>query len=256
MDSSELITGFPPIVCTNARVLILGSMPSATSLNKQQYYGHPRNTFWLIMQEILILGKGIDYQQRKQLLKLKGVAIWDVLKSCSREGSMDADIEWASIQINNFIGFFLAYPLIENVFFNGGMAEKIFNKYVLPVMDGQFSYLQYQRLPSTSPAYASMRQADKIAAWQVIEFGWFFNVAAGFTPFFPSAAPSTFFGGIGHLFYSIFDMGVDLFLNLILGGIGLFGSIILYLISIPIDLGLSGIVFILGGFFAGILGTI
>ena len=169
MVSSEQITGFPPIVYKNARVLILGSMPSASSLNKQQYYGHPRNTFWLIMQEILTLDKGIDYQQRKQMLKQKGVAVWDVLKSCSREGSLDADIEWASIQINNFISFFLAYPLIENVFFNGGMAEKIYNKYVLPEMEGQFSYLQYQRLPSTSPAYASMRQADKIAAWQDIK---------------------------------------------------------------------------------------
>ena len=169
MDSPSLITGFPPIAGQNARVLILGSMPSATSLNKQQYYGHPRNAFWLIMQEILTLDKGIDYQQRKQMLKQKGVAVWDVLKSCSREGSMDSDIEWAIVQINDFISFFLAYPLIVNVFFNGGMAEKIYNKYVLPEMVGQFAYLQYQRLPSTSPAYASMRQADKIVAWQDIK---------------------------------------------------------------------------------------
>ena len=169
MDSSSLITGFSPIVCKNASVLILGSMPSETSLNKQQYYGHSRNTFWQIMQELFVLDKDIEYPQRIQMLAQKGVAVWDVLKRCSREGSMDADIEMTSIQANDFKSFFFAYPLIENIFFNGGMAEKVYKKYVLPEIEVQYSYLQYLRLPSTSPAYASMPLADKIAAWQVIK---------------------------------------------------------------------------------------
>jgi hypoxanthine-DNA glycosylase len=168
MDDSKYITGFSPIVDKKARVLILGSMPSEASLRKQQYYGHSRNAFWLIMQELFGFDADTHYQQKKKILEQQGVAVWDVLKHCSRKGSLDADIDITSIQVNDFLGFYLSYPLIEKIFFNGGMAEKVYQKNVLPGMSRQFSNLQYQRLPSTSPAYASMSLAAKIAAWQVI----------------------------------------------------------------------------------------
>ena len=162
------IAGFPPISAEGCRVLVLGSMPSEISLKRQQYYGHHRNAFWRIMGELFGAGQEIEYERRKQILMRYGVAVWDVLKTCCRKGSMDSDIDMESIQINNFNGFYTAYPAIKAVFFNGGTAEKVYTKKVLPVLNKEFDDLKYRRLPSTSPAYASMNLDRKIEAWRVI----------------------------------------------------------------------------------------
>ncbi|MCK5354176.1 MAG: DNA-deoxyinosine glycosylase, partial [Methyloprofundus sp.] len=88
-----VINGFNLLGNDKARVLILGSMPSVTSLAKQQYYAHPRNAFWRIMAALFNEGKPLSYQQGQILLQAEGVAVWDVLKSCDRQGSLDADIK-------------------------------------------------------------------------------------------------------------------------------------------------------------------
>lgn len=163
------ITGFPPIAAANAHVLILGSMPSETSLRKAQYYGHQRNAFWPIMGELFGALPELDYQVRKQILMQNGVAVWDVLKSCMREGSMDADIALSSIETNDFALFFNNHPKIKSVFFNGETARKVYLKRVLPNLDGRYGLLAYHRLPSTSPAYATMKLAQKVDAWKVIK---------------------------------------------------------------------------------------
>lgn len=162
------IEGFPPIAAEDSRILVLGSMPSETSLKKQQYYGHRRNAFWRIMGELFGAGQEIDYEQRKQILMQNGVAVWDVLNTCCRKGSMDSDIDMDSIQINNFNWFYSVYPFIRTVFFNGSTAEKVYTKQISPILKKQYNYLRYQRLPSTSPAYASMKLDRKIEAWRVI----------------------------------------------------------------------------------------
>lgn len=161
------IEGFPPIVSPNAHTVILGSMPGATSLLKQQYYGHPRNAFWPVM-DALFGAHSFCYQSRKERLTANGIAVWDVLQRCNRTGSLDSNIELASIKMNDFAGFFSDHPLIKRVYFNGGMAEKLYNKFIMPTLNSKFSYLEYQRLPSTSPANASLTLAQKIEAWQVI----------------------------------------------------------------------------------------
>lgn len=120
------------------------------------------------MGDLFGAGQEIDYKRRRQILMQNGVAVWDVLKTCIRKGSMDSDIDMNSIQINNFNGFFSAYPTIKAVFFNGGTAEKVYTKRILPILKREFDDLKYQRLPSTSPAYASMGLEGKIKAWQVI----------------------------------------------------------------------------------------
>lgn len=111
----------------------------------------------------------LAYDQRKAILLQKEIAVWDVLKTCRRLGSLDSDIEMASIETNDFAGFFTARPLLKYVFFNGGKAENIYKKFVQPKLSSRFDYLHYQRLPSTSPAYASINLQQKIAAWQVIK---------------------------------------------------------------------------------------
>ncbi|MDD5411831.1 MAG: DNA-deoxyinosine glycosylase [Methylobacter sp.] len=163
------IAGFTPIVSGNAKVLILGSMPSVASLARQQYYGHPKNAFWPIMGALFGAAPELCYQQRKEILMANGIAVWDVLQGCNRLGSLDSNIKLASIKINDFADFYAEYKFIEQVFFNGAMAEKLYKKYVLPTLDQSFSYLEYQRLPSTSPAHASLRLEEKIEAWKVIK---------------------------------------------------------------------------------------
>lgn len=163
------IAGFPPIAAQNAKLLILGSMPSEASLRKGQYYGHQRNTFWLIMGELFGAAPQLDYQLRQEILMQNGIAVWDVMKTCMRDGSMDADIQASSIETNDFVQFFRSHPGIHWVYFNGGAAEKIYRTRVLPMIKKHFGYLNYHRLPSTSPAFAAMGPAQKIEAWKAIK---------------------------------------------------------------------------------------
>lgn len=164
-----MITGFMPILGENPKILILGSMPSETSLEKQQYYGHPRNAFWPIMLSIFLPNTNnanLDYEQRKKLLMDHRIAVWDVLQSCQREGSLDTAIAMDSIQANNFMDFFKLNSAIKTVVFNGAKAESIYQKNVLQEVSNQFSDIKYIRLPSTSPAHASLTLQQKTEIWQ------------------------------------------------------------------------------------------
>lgn len=160
------IHSFPPIENPTARTLILGSMPGKESLRAGQYYAHRRNAFWPIMGDLIGAATTLPYEAQTQMLRSAGIALWDVLASCTRHSSMDADIEADSICPNDFASFFLTHPNITHVYFNGSMAEKYFHKHVQPLLEQR--PLHYQRLPSTSPANASMRYEQKLNAWQAI----------------------------------------------------------------------------------------
>jgi hypoxanthine-DNA glycosylase len=164
------IQSFPPIADATANILILGSMPGRESLRAGQYYAHPRNAFWTIMGELVGAAPTLPYQTRTQKLKSAGIALWDVLASCTRHSSMDADIDAASICPNDFASFLLKHPNITHIFFNGGMAEQCFRKQVQPLLAPLPGHrpLHYQRLPSTSPAHASMSYQQKLKAWKAI----------------------------------------------------------------------------------------
>lgn len=163
------IDGFAPIVSSDANVLILGSMPSEASLLKQQYYGHQRNAFWPIMSALFGFDPELSYQRRKEMLMENGIAVWDVLQSCHRLGSSDSNIKLATLRTNDFTAFFSGYNCIKHVFFNGRVAEKLYQNRILPALNHRFSYLEYQRLPSTSPAYASLKFEQKLEAWKAIK---------------------------------------------------------------------------------------
>jgi hypoxanthine-DNA glycosylase len=159
--ASELLYGFPPIVAAGARTLILGNMPSVMSLGAQQYYANPRNAFWRITGEMFGFDAADPYEERVSALTAHGVAVWDVLRSCRRVGSLDSAVEPESMAPNDFGELLQQYPRITRVFFNGAAAEKNFHRLVTA------PDLRYRRLPSTSPAQ-TMRYADKLAAWRVI----------------------------------------------------------------------------------------
>lgn len=163
------ITGFPALACSDAKVLILGSMPSVKSLAMQQYYGHPRNAFWVIM--IILFGSidSTDYQQKITLLRSHKIALWDVLKHCQRSGSMDSAIDQQSIICNDFNRFFQEHSAIANICFNGSSAQKIFHKQVDPLIQDAYPDLHYHQLPSTSSAYAAMSLTQKTEHWRILQ---------------------------------------------------------------------------------------
>lgn len=157
---------FSPVADADAKVLILGSMPGAASLRANQYYAHPRNLFWRIIGELTGADPASPYAHRLHALKSARIALWDVLQSCTRQGSLDADIDDATLVPNDFESFFRCHPDITRVFFNGAKAEQCYRKYVLPfVGTGPIEYL---RLPSTSPAHAAMSFERKLDAWRAV----------------------------------------------------------------------------------------
>ena len=157
------IHSFDPVSKGDARVLILGSMPGKVSLKQNQYYAHPSNAFWKIIGDLLGADPSLPYEERLDLLKNNGIALWDVLARCERETSLDSHIK-AEVA-NDFESFFSRHPLITLVYFNGSKAEECFRRFVL----GQqvLPPLQLQRLPSTSPAHAGMSYAVKLHAWRI-----------------------------------------------------------------------------------------
>ncbi|MCB2426601.1 DNA-deoxyinosine glycosylase [Methylophaga pinxianii] len=161
----ERAYSFPPIVGTRPKFLILGSMPGMESLKQQRYYAHPRNAFWPIMTSFFEQPESLDYQQRCDLLKQKQIAVWDVLKSCLRPGSLDQHIETESMVANDFVTFLQQHSSINQIFFNGGKAEQVFKRYVLNQLETAQISLNYLRLPSTSPAHAAMSYTQKQQIW-------------------------------------------------------------------------------------------
>ena len=156
-----MIPCFPPIVDENCRVLVLGSMPSVTSLERQQYYGHKQNFFWPMMFQIFGEPYSDDYAVKRQLLLRHHVALWDVLASCEREGSLDSNI---TDEVCNAIPALLAeHPTIKYLLFNGGKAFQSFKRN-FPALLEQMDYYQ---MPSTSPAH-TMKRAQKLQKWQLI----------------------------------------------------------------------------------------
>ena len=155
----ERIFGFPPVYASDARILILGSMPSVESLKQSFYYAHPRNAFWRIIPEILCETPAETVEEKKALLIRHRIALWDAVGSCEREGSLDSAIRGA--EANDFTGLFDACPDITHIFFNGAAAQQLFARMV-GVNETKY---HYSRLPSTSPAY-TISYEKKLNAWK------------------------------------------------------------------------------------------
>lgn len=162
------ICGFPPIADPSARILILGSMPGDASLRANQYYAHPRNAFWRIVEGVFGIPADLDYEARCEGLRSRGVAVWDVLQTCHRTGSLDAAIDRTSLVANDFRGFLTTHGRIRTICFNGAMAAESFRRHVLPTLTTVQAGLPSVKLPSTSPANASYSFDRKLDAWRVI----------------------------------------------------------------------------------------
>ena len=162
------LKAFPPIATSNAKILILGSMPSTASLAEHQYYAHPRNHFWPVMSALFGIDLKLCYADRCRNLNDHRIAIWDVIAGCVRCGSLDSDIVEESITVNDFNTFFEQHTAIHSVFFNGSKAEQVYRKYILHTLPTDID-LEYHRLPSSSPANATWSLAEKLKAWQIVK---------------------------------------------------------------------------------------
>jgi len=162
-DKNPRIIGFPPISASGARVLILGSMPGTASLAANEYYAHPRNAFWKLMGILLDIPTGSTYEVRTRALTEAGIAVWDVVLSCRRTGSLDTQIEPASVRLNDFESFYSQHRHIQLVCFNGAAAERWYRASGPHLAGGPER--KHVRLPSTSPAHAGLSFEAKLTAW-------------------------------------------------------------------------------------------
>ncbi len=159
------LRGFPPIADRRARVLVLGSMPSEASLAAGEYYAFRHNQFWRIAGELCGFAADAPYARRKAGLKRSRIALWDVIESCVRPGSLDASIREDTLRVNDFAAFLAVHRGIRRICFNGRKAESAWRRRVVSTLPGTLDF-EYRLLPSTSPAHAGIGYRAKLAAWR------------------------------------------------------------------------------------------
>lgn len=133
-----------PIYDEESRVLILGTMPSLKSREKNFYYAHPRNRFWKVLSEVYNEKIGASNEEREAFLHHHHIALYDVLKSCDINSSSDASIK---NPIPNDLTPILKNSKIKVIFTTGKKAYELYNKYLFSK-----TKILAISLPSTSPA--------------------------------------------------------------------------------------------------------
>lgn len=160
---NKMINGFKPIIDSGCQILILGTMPSAESIKKQEYYEYKRNHFWKIIFSLYDRELMDNYEDKKAFLLKNHIAIWDVLESCERDDSSDTSIR--NPKVNDFNWLFNQYPNINSIYFNGKTAEKLYQKLIGKNTGNRFKNIT--TLPSTSPANA-VEFVKKLKEWRII----------------------------------------------------------------------------------------
>ncbi|UVI30543.1 DNA-deoxyinosine glycosylase [Paenibacillus spongiae] len=160
------VHSFPPVIDERARVLVLGSMPGTASLEKHQYYGHPRNYFWPVLYGLFDRTPDAGYENRLAFAQSHRFALWDVIASCEREGSLDVNIKGELP--NDLPGLIAQYPGIRCLAFNGSKAHDTFLKVF--GSDRVLGSIDRLKLPSTSPVPTPrMRNAaDRMEVWRAV----------------------------------------------------------------------------------------
>lgn len=154
-----LRTGLPAVVGGDPRVLILGSFPSEKSLDTGEYYANARNQFWRLVGSVVHFDVAQPYGGRIDATIASRIALWDVVHSCRRAGSLDSKIDRKTLVLNDFDAFLAQHPTIERVYVNGLTAYELFQRLDIG--------LPVTRLPSSSGAL-TMSFEEKLHAWQVV----------------------------------------------------------------------------------------
>ncbi|TAJ43844.1 DNA-deoxyinosine glycosylase [Methanofollis fontis] len=156
------MSGLPPAIGPDPVVLILGSFPGEISLRAGEYYAHPANAFWRVMEALFGVSHALPYPERLHALTERGVALWDVLSGCTRKGSSDASIRDAVA--NDIPALLGEHPTIRVVALNGRAAEQWLRRTHPETWD--LPGVTVVSLPSTSPAHARLGLDRKIACWR------------------------------------------------------------------------------------------
>ncbi|RKL69316.1 DNA-deoxyinosine glycosylase [Salipaludibacillus neizhouensis] len=159
------ITSMKPVIRKDVRVLILGSMPGMESLKRQQYYGNPRNHFWLILGELFNQElHQLNYTEKITFLHKHKIGVWDVIASCERMGSLDSAIK--NEKMNDLASLVVKYPSLQWIGLNGTKAYQSFRKYL---KQHQLS-ISYEKLPSSSPVPGRNVKnfKEKVVEWEKI----------------------------------------------------------------------------------------
>ena len=156
---------FAPFVDTRARILILGTLPGEESLRLQRYYGNPRNLFWRVLADVFAEPHVVEYEQQKALLKRNRIALWDVLHSAERIGSLDSAIR--NPVPNDIAKLLLDYPRLRTIAFNGLRAQSLFRQFIAATLTVPPDKLRLSALPSTSPTPSrkAVTYQEKVAQW-------------------------------------------------------------------------------------------
>ena len=163
MEYQSLKHTFDPVYDAESRILILGSFPSVKSRENNFFYGHPQNRFWKVMANILEWEVPTTIEEKKNMLLSNHVAVWDVIASCSIQGSSDTSIK--DVAVNDFSKI-LDNSRVERIYVNGGKAYELYHKYAEKVTG-----IKAIKLPSTSPANAAWSLEKLTKMWkETIEF--------------------------------------------------------------------------------------
>jgi len=162
------VQSFDPVAGVGATRLILGSIPGRASLDAGEYYAHPRNVFWRIIDRLFSIPTSLPYSDRCARLVAQRVALWDVLRACTRRASLDSDIVASSMVTNDLASFLNAHRDIRAVYFNGTKAERVYHQFITPALAGRSPEIPAYRLPSTSPANASISFEEKLKRWSAL----------------------------------------------------------------------------------------
>ena len=160
MSFSILTHTFEPIYNKDSRILILGSFPSVKSRENNFYYGHPQNRFWKVIAGVTGKAVPLTIEEKKELLLGNHIAIWDVIASCSIQGSSDSSIK--DVVVNDFSKI-LAESKIKVIYVNGNKAYELYHKHAEPVTG-----IAAIKLPSTSPANAAWSVEKLCDSWKQI----------------------------------------------------------------------------------------
>lgn len=168
---SNRIFSFAPIIDESSEVLILGSIPGVKSLEKQEYYGHPQNVFWKIIFELFVENVTDDYQKKLEILKKHKIALWDVIDSCERKGSLDSEIK--NENANDILQLLEDYPNIKMIACNGQKSYKN----LIKILGKNFA-IPIVALPSTSPLHTIPFQ-NKFEIWKQIKHPFLLKLSEG-----------------------------------------------------------------------------
>ena len=154
-------SSFPPVYAHDARLLVLGSLPGEASLAATRYYAHPQNQFWRLMGGVLGVDlPTLDYEARLAALTSRKVALWDVVATAERQGSLDTAIR--NVAANDLTTLIALLPNLKLIAFNGKRAAAIGGRQL-----SNHNAVPTRTLPSSSPAY-TRAFAEKQIEWSLL----------------------------------------------------------------------------------------